>query len=155
MRVDEYHLTTDEDAADAEALMQRLRDYNRLHAPTSLLPPEAPRSVQVFLHDANGAVVGGVLGRTHAIPFWLEITVVWVDESLRGRGWGRQLLERAEGEGRRRQCRYVRLATGHHQAPEFYAPLGYRLYGRLDDCPPGEVVSYYWKSLLTDVSENR
>src|SRR4051794_21180526 len=50
--------------------------------------------------------------------------------------------------GRRRQCRYARLATGHYQAPPFYAHLGYQLYGRLDDCPPGEVVSYYWKALL-------
>jgi GNAT superfamily N-acetyltransferase len=145
--VNEYHFTLDEHAGDAETLTQHLRDYNRLHAPDPLPPPEAPCSVQIFLRDARGAVMGGVLGRTHAIPFWLEITVVWLDEALRGHGWGRQLLEGAEEVGRRRQCRYARLATGHYQAAEFYAHLGYRLYGRLDDCPPGEVVFYYWKAL--------
>src|SRR4051795_10468774 len=104
--MNEYHLTFDEQADDVAALTQRLRDYNRLHAPTPLPAPEAPRPVQVFLRDARGAVMGGVLGRAHAIPYWLEITAVWLDEPLRGHGWGRQLLEQAEEEGRRRKCRY-------------------------------------------------
>jgi ribosomal protein S18 acetylase RimI-like enzyme len=103
--------------------------------------------IQLYVLDREGAVVGGLIGRTHHIPTWLEITVLWVDEATRGQGLGRQLMERAEEEARARGCRAARTATSDFSAPGFYERLGYRLYGRLEDCPPGETVYYYRKDL--------
>ena len=97
--------------------------------------------------DQEQTVVGGLIGRTHSIPEWLEVSVVWVDEAWRGRGLGRELMMRAEQEARRRSCRYARLATSDFQAPDFYRKLGYALYGTLENCPRGVTVYYFRKDL--------
>lgn len=34
--------------------------------------------------------------------------------------------------------------------PGFYERLGYSLYGKLEKCPPGETVYYYWKELADE-----
>ncbi len=121
--------------------------YNLAHAPAwNVTAPEA-KPLHVFVRTPSGAPLGGLIGRTHAIPFWLEVSVIWVDETVRGRGLGRQLMERAEREARRRGCRFARLATGDCQAPGFYEKLGYVVYGKLTDCPPGETVYYFRKNL--------
>jgi ribosomal protein S18 acetylase RimI-like enzyme len=52
---------------------------------------------------------------------------------------------------RRRDKPNARLATSNFQAPGFYERLGYSLYGKLENCPPGETAYYYWKE-LADVS---
>ena len=83
----------------------------------------------------------------NSIPKWLEISVLWIEESTRGHGVGRRLMEEAEREGRQRGCRYARLVTSNFQAPEFYRKLGYIAYGTLENCPPGETNFYLWKEL--------
>lgn len=86
-------------------------------------------------------------GRTHAIPEWLEISVLWVDEALRRHGIGRQLMHMAETQARQRERRFAKLSTASYQAPGFYQKLGYRLYGTLEDFPRGDTAYYYWKAL--------
>lgn len=118
-------------------------------ANSTALPIEQyePLPLHIYVLDRAGTILGGLIGRTHSIPMWLEISVIWVDERLRQKGIGRQLMERAEQEARQRGCRYARLATSDYQAPQFYERLGYKLYGTLENCPPGETVYYYWKEL--------
>ena len=136
------------DEAAEEEITQRLVAYNLAHMPSAAAAPhEEPRPLHLVAYDASGALIGGVVGRTHTIPFWLEISILWVDEAQRGHGLGRRLVEQAEQEAVQRGCRYARLATGDYQAPEFYPKLGYIRYGLLADCPPGETVSYFWKPL--------
>ncbi|HEV2375732.1 MAG TPA: GNAT family N-acetyltransferase [Streptosporangiaceae bacterium] len=106
-----------------------------------------PLPVQVTILDSDGNICGGLIGRTHAIPQWLEITVIWVDAAIRGQGLGRRLITEAEGEARQRGCRYARAITSNFQGPCFYPKLGYKLYGTLENCPPGETVLYFWKDL--------
>lgn len=141
------HLAENE-AAAAEEVTQRLIAYNSAHAPNTPAAPEAERPLHVFAYAATGELIAGLVGRTHAIPFWCEISILWVDECYRRQGIGRRLMEQAEQEARRRGCRYARLSTSDYQAPNFYPRLGYTAYGHLADCPPGETVTYYWKPLL-------
>jgi GNAT superfamily N-acetyltransferase len=103
--------------------------------------------VTVALRDSDGRLIAGLIGRTHALAFWLEISVVWVDAAYRRHGLGRRLMEAAEQEARQRGCRFARTATSDFQAPGFYVKLGYVPYGRLEDCPPGEMVFYLRKVL--------
>ncbi len=132
---------------DASVVTDRLVAYNRLHGPATPPAPEGARSLRVAVRSADGELIGGLIGRTHAIPFWLEISALWVDEAARRHGIGRRLVERAEREARLRGCRFVRLATSDYQAPDFYKKLGYIQYGRLEDCPPGETAYYLRKTL--------
>jgi GNAT superfamily N-acetyltransferase len=93
-------------------------------------------------------VIGGLIGRTNAIPEWLEVTVIWIQEEARGLGLGGQLMQRAEEEAKRRSCRYIRLSTSDFQSPDFYHKLGYKLYDKLDNCPRDEIVYFFSKELI-------
>ena len=130
-----------------EYITNQLVAFNLAHS--TALPGEQhePLPLHLYVLDQAGTVLGGLVGRTHSIPSWLEISVIWIDERVRSQGLGRQLMERAEGEARQRGCCYARLATSNYQAPAFYQKLGYTPYGTLEHCPPGETVFYFWKSL--------
>jgi GNAT superfamily N-acetyltransferase len=142
-----FRIVTEVNADDAERLTERLVAFNEAHASPSLSAPAGEQALNIFIHDLDMILVGGLLARTHAIPYWLEITIIWIDERLQHQGLGRELIGRAEDEARRRGCRYARLATSHYQAPGFYRKLGYIQYGMLEDCPPGETVYYFRKAL--------
>jgi ribosomal protein S18 acetylase RimI-like enzyme len=77
----------------------------------------------------------------------MEIQSLWVEESVRNQGWGTKLMEAAEQEGRKRGCTFSYTNTFTWQAPEFYEKLGYTLYGKLEDFPEGNSLSYYRKNL--------
>ena len=132
------------------ALTEALIGYNREHAPLWEQNHDAqfqPLPLQLFVLDSGGALIGGLTGRTHSLRAWLETSILWVDEAHRGRGVGRELVKRAEEEARQRGCLYARLSTSTFQAPGFYEKLGYTLYGKLEDCPPGDTSLYYRKNL--------
>ena len=90
-------------------------------------------------------VVGGVIGDTHL--GWLFVQFFWIDEKYRGKGFGKRLIDAAEGEARKRGVKNVYLDTFSFQAPEFYEKLGYREFGRLKDYPAGHYRSWMTKAL--------
>ena len=85
--------------------------------------------------DADGAIVGGLLG--HLYWGWLSVETLWVDERYRGQGLGGRLLDMAEAEARQHGCAHVQLDTLTFQARPFYEARGYRVYGELADFPAG------------------
>ncbi len=58
-------------------------------------------------------------------------------ETQRRRGLGRQLLQAAEEEARKRSCLQIVLNTHSFQAPDFYRKLGYSSIAAFDDYPRG------------------
>ena len=58
------------------------------------------------------------------------------EDSFRGRGLGRQLMELSEQEAIRRACRYARLATSDFQAPGFFAIDAHIKMGKQEDNKP-------------------
>jgi GNAT superfamily N-acetyltransferase len=97
------------------------------------------------LYGPDQTILGGVIGETHWD--WLFINLMWLPEELRGRGYGRQLLRAAEDEGRKRGANHAYLDTFSFQAPEFYKKNGYRVFGTLEDFPPGHQRYYLVKEL--------
>ncbi|GCE31373.1 N-acetyltransferase [Dictyobacter alpinus] len=128
-------------------LTNQLLAYNQTHSAALPIEHVDPSPLQITVLDPTGMVLGGLVGRTHAIPQWFEISIVWIDEALRQHGLGRRLMMEAEREAQQRGCRYARVTTSDFQAPGFYQRLGYILYGKLENCPPGEAVFYLWKNL--------
>ena len=94
------------------------------------------RPVAIFLRDDRGEIRGGITGGVWGT--WLHVIALWVDEELRGRGHGRELLLAAEAEAREAGAKHAFLETHTFQAPGLYEGLGYVVVAELEDYPPGE-----------------
>jgi GNAT superfamily N-acetyltransferase len=88
-----------------------------------------------FLKSPRGEWLGGLTGFIWG--GWLHVNFLWVSETLRGQGHGTRLMQSAEALARERGAFGANLETHTFQAPEFYAKLGYSVFGRIDDYPPG------------------
>ena len=115
---------------DVAFLEERLYEFNQ--AATGI---RDGRSLGVFARDGAGRLVAAAAGHTWGGACVLR--QVWVDEPLRGRGIGRELLARAEAEARRRGCRQLLLTTHSFQAPGFYQKLGFQRIAEVMDHPAG------------------
>lgn len=107
--------------APAEAIRQGLLNHNR----KTVNRPE-PETFSIVVREGE-AIVGGINATAHWDVLFIEH--VWLDESLRGRGLGRDLMAQAEAEGVRLGAVKAMLDTNDWQAPGFYAKLGYRPMG--------------------------
>ena len=109
------------DAVPPEAAA--LVDAGLTEANAAAAPLHEVRPLACFARAADGAVVGGAVGRT-----WgecCELQQLWVAPARRGAGAGRELLRRFEAAARARGCRQVYLETFSFQAPGFYRREGY------------------------------
>jgi GNAT superfamily N-acetyltransferase len=105
-------------------------------------------SVSVFLRDdEHDEVLGGCLGEIWG--GWLAVNILWVTEPLRGRGYGRRLLEAAERFAVERGCTRAWLTTFSFQAPDYYPKLGYEPFAVLEDHPLGHRHHFFQKRLPT------
>src|SRR3954471_13884012 len=90
--------------ADEAMVVRGLLAFNEVR-----LGPADEQPVKFVVRDGDGNIVGGIIGDTRWR--WLYIAKLWVDESLRGQGVGRRLMEAAEEVGRSRGCTDVSLDT--------------------------------------------
>lgn len=98
-----------------------------------------------FVRAPDGGILAGISGWT-----WgncCEIRTLWVHASLRGRGYGRRLLQAAEQEALRRGCTQVVLDTHSFQAPTFYLKMGYEVVGIVEGYPNQHQQIYLKKHL--------
>ncbi|MCL1145762.1 GNAT family N-acetyltransferase [Shewanella marinintestina] len=68
---------------------------------------------------------------------WLYVDELWVDESCRGKGIGKQLMMQAETYAKEQQLAGLWLWTQSWQAPLFYQNLGFKEFTRFDNFPSG------------------
>jgi GNAT superfamily N-acetyltransferase len=132
------------DSADdrvRKAIVDPLIAYN-----TSRTGRSDMRLLILAVEDEHGAVVGGLWGRT-ALD-WLFVELLFVPETLRGRGIGTDLLRRAEAEALVRGCHGAWLDTFEFQARGFYERLGYRCFGELEGYP-ADSKRYFMRKALT------
>lgn len=99
----------------------------------------------IFLRDERDALLGGAVG--HVWGGWLDLSLLWVAEPLRGKGYGRQLLQAAEEEARDSGCTNILLSTFSFQARPFYEKLGYEVVADIPDYPSGHTYHVLKKSL--------
>ena len=79
---------------DKQIVLDGLEAYNRLYA-----VPDDFEALCIFLRHDDGALRGGLLGET--FWRWLHISILWIEETERGRGLGSELLRVAEQEAAR------------------------------------------------------
>ncbi len=135
-------IETESQAAEEStiAITAGLRRFNVNH-----MTPEEASPFNIVLRDDDGTIVGGCVCETRW--HWLFVDRLWVSDAFRGAGFGTALLEAAEDEARARGCTKAHLDTISFQARPFYEKLGWRLFGTLDDYPPGHTRYFLQKDL--------
>jgi GNAT superfamily N-acetyltransferase len=104
------------------------------------------RPLAVLVRDLEtGEVIGGASGRTSLGLLFLDL--FFLPPSLRGQGFGTEVLRKFEEEGRRRGCRSAVVYTISFQAPEFYVRQGWTEFGRIPCDPPGTCRVFLSKAL--------
>ena len=101
--------------------------------------------LNLYVEDDRGELMAGLVAETFGN--WLEIEYLFVKEDLRGQGIGSKLLQQAESEAKKRNCRYVFVNTYQFQAPAFYQKYGYKEVFTLKDYPYTGQRHYYQKEL--------
>jgi GNAT superfamily N-acetyltransferase len=127
-------------AAEQEFLEDRLYEFN-----CAQTKQDDGQLFAFFIRNEGQEIVAGLSGWTWAQA--CEIRTLWVDPASRGQGYGRTLLEAAEGEARTRGCKVILLGSYSFQAPAFYQKCGYELAWQLDDFPPGHQHCFLVKRL--------
>lgn len=100
-------------------LDEKLAEYNWQHWEVNQRLPLA-----VQLKNEQREIIAGCSGRTFGN--WLQISTLWVSESLRGQSIGRDLLKSMESQSIKRGCNRAILDTLNFQAEPFYRKLGYK-----------------------------
>ena len=113
---------------DVEALKAGLTEYNE-----SFTGAVFREKIASFVKDDSGDVVGGILGEINWN--WMHIQGLWVDESIRRRGWGLKLLTEMEEYVLSQNINNIRLETTTFQALGFYLKAGYSVFGELPNMP--------------------
>ena len=117
-----------------------IRSYNRSKREAAESEP-----LNIYVEDDSGELMAGLVAETFGN--WLEIEYLFVKEDLRGQGIGSQLLQRAESEAKKRNCRFAFVNTYQFQAPAFYQKHGYKEVFTLKDYPFTGQRHYYQKDL--------
>ena len=117
-----------------------IRSYNRSKREVAESEP-----LNLYVEDEHGEIMAGLVAETFGN--WLEIEYLFVTENLRGQGIGSQLLQRAESEAKKRNCRFAFVNTYQFQAPAFYQKYGYTEVFTLKYYPYTGQRYYYQKDL--------
>ena len=117
-----------------------IRSYNRSRREAAESEP-----LNLYVEDDSGELMAGLVAETFGN--WLEIEYLFVKEDLRGQGIGSQLLQQAESEAKKRNCRFAFVNTYQFQAPAFYQKQGYKEVFTLKDYPYDGQRHYYQKDL--------
>ena len=130
----------DTESQKAQKIGELVRSYNRSKRETAESEP-----LNLYVEDDSGELLAGLVAETFGN--WLEIEYLFVKEDLRGQGIGSQLLQQAEIEAKKRNCRYVFVNTYQFQAPAFYQKHGYKEVFTMKNYPYTGQRHYYQKEL--------
>ena len=139
MEVSGFSITVDVDEGDTFKyyLQQVLNKYHETQYPSMKVPQSKKYAFRVS--DDAGKVVGGAL--LWVYWRWVDISLLALEERIRGHGLGKQLIQKIERKALEEGCTHIRVETFEHEL-SFYQKMGYRIVGHLEDYPEG--YSYYW-----------
>lgn len=124
-------------------IVDMLTAYNQ--SKTQELEQEINKPIEIIARNDANEIIGGLYGRS----IWgtLEVKTIVVKLEDRNAGIGRILMQEAELEAKRRNCRFISLDTFSFQAPEFYEGLGFEKIGTESDFPKGSAKYHYRKQV--------
>ncbi|QKC96650.1 GNAT family N-acetyltransferase [Mesorhizobium sp. NZP2298] len=117
-------------AAELHVIEERLDDDNR-----RLTGRNDDRALAFALRDDKGHAVGIAAGYSWAGI--AELKLMWVDESYRGLGHGRKLLDAFVAEAAARGSLRIWVSTHDFQAPGLYQKAGFERMAEFAGWPEG------------------
>lgn len=92
---------------------------------------ESAKEFCIYLRDSSNEIRGGVFAVSYSDS--IHIILMWMDDSLRGKGYGTKLIQAVEAEGIKRKCEYSYVDTFSFQAEGFYRKCGYHPIGTINN----------------------
>ncbi|MCH3963832.1 MAG: GNAT family N-acetyltransferase [Clostridium sp.] len=129
---------------DLNLIEQGLVQYNLSKVPLAQRKPFIP--VNRVLKDSEGYIIAGINSRLYC---WncCYIDILWVREGYRNQRYGSILLKKVEMLIKQNGGYIIHLDTFDFQAKNFYIKHGYKIFGVLEDVPPGHKRYYMSKKL--------
>lgn len=124
---------------ESEYIRRRLIEFNAMHVPKDL--SSRYEEINLAIKNGEGQVIGGLLAVL--CWNWVEVDILWIDESLRGMGYGTHLLRQIEKIAKEKKCTFIKLNTFSFQAPDFYRKNGYTEVAIFEDAPVGSSHFYF------------
>jgi ribosomal protein S18 acetylase RimI-like enzyme len=122
-----YEVKLNPPADEVDRVMQTIvASYSADHAPIEW---------GIFLTDPDTGKQNGGGATGYAVYDWAYIQFFAIPPELRGRGAGRELMERIEAFARERGLTGIFLDTFEFQARGFYEKLGFTVFGTIADHP--------------------
>lgn len=135
-------MTTNYNKEDTNIVCKGLFQHNVRNTQGFLKKPGF--SINIYLKE-SGRTVGAILCDTFNLCMYID--VMWIDESYRGKGFGKSLILQAEKIAKDNGCVFSHTCTFTYQSPEFYKACGYTVFAKLDDYP-NDIVEYFLKKKL-------
>ncbi|GAB2661847.1 GNAT family N-acetyltransferase [Vibrio panuliri] len=107
-----------------------------------------PKSQVGYYAIEGESKVGGVIADIWGN--WLLIKFLWVDESVRGKAVGSELLQLLESHAVSEGCKSALVDTLSFQAKPFYEKQGYKCQMVLENYPMDSSLSFLTKSLVEE-----
>jgi GNAT superfamily N-acetyltransferase len=126
-----FTITHEPDADYRKYLARQLR---AVQLAPSLCSRAQAQALDISLDDEEGDVVAGIAAVMDAGRLYIDM--LWVQGRLRGKGFGRRLMQMAEDEAARRGCAVAYASVSESALPVFQT-LGYSISGRLQDFRSG------------------
>lgn len=132
-------------AEDTQYIRERLIEFNQKNLPDDIKIHS--EEVSFVLRNEQNSIVGGITGKI----FWktLHIDLFWIDDSVRGMGYGNRLIKSIEELALEYECKLIKVDTFSFQAPLFYEKHGFEKFAELKDYPSKDKVHYYYVKWLT------
>ena len=134
-----------EAGVDENPVHASLIEYERAKIPAASYGQES--EVRLYLQNAEEEILGGAIATTR----WCALNVLslWLQEPLRGRGFGSTLMDELEEYAVATGCIRILLETTTMHSFEFYRHKGFELVGYIDGYPAGEQF-FYLQKLIAD-----
>ncbi len=121
-------LENDTHSEVASFLSQKIVEFNQQHWQGTIKQP-----LSATYRDDDGAIIAGASGVTFG--HWFHLERLWVSETLREKGIGKQLLFTMEEEAIKRGCTFAFVDTLEFQAKPFYQKYGYTVVFEQENYP--------------------
>jgi ribosomal protein S18 acetylase RimI-like enzyme len=129
---------------DSDYIRKKVIEYNLFNLPDEV--KHSVKNISCMLRNEEGEIIAGITGKINW--YSLHIDFLWVDESLRGKGYGKKLLDNIEKTALENKCRLIQLDTFSFQAPGFYQKCDYKIVGIIDGHPNKDHKQYYLEKKL-------